>query len=129
MQQPEKVTFLTKLYVHFTHLHSFFHKFHSLTFSYSQIHNKKCIPKWSRQDRLGATPRTKDASYQGLTTSLRFFLFGNDELGFGQISYTLQESTVVYRAVLCSSISLTAASINRRLLLTIYLFMFVFMME
>lgn len=98
--------------------HSLFPKFYSLTFPHPQTPNNHL-----EKTHLDTTPKMKAASYQGLTTPLTLFLFGNGELGFGQIFYTLQESTAVDRVVLCSRTLLTAASISSRLLLTISLSM------
>lgn len=80
------------------------------------------------QEHLRTTSRTKDGSYQGLNTPARFFLFGNDELGFGQIFHTLQDQQLFTGCPFAPE-SLSAASINSRLLLTVQLSMFVFMME
>lgn len=98
--------------------YSLFPKFHPFTFPYLQIPNKHL-----GKNHLGTTPGMKVTSHQGLTTPLTLLLFDNGELGFGQIFYTLQESTFVDEVVLCSRILLTAASINSRLLLTISLSM------
>lgn len=98
--------------------YSLFPKFHPFIFPYLQIPNKHL-----GKNHLGTTPGMKVTSHQGLTTLLTLFLFDNGELGFGQIFYTLQKSTVVDEVVLCSRILLTAASINSRLLLTISLSM------
>jgi len=130
MQQPEKVTVVhtTSIFIlPVTLLLSQVSPTHILTPTDSQqeAYNQSSLG----QDHLGTTPRVKDTSYHSLTIPLRFFLFGNDELGSGQMFYSSQVSTVVHRVVLCFRISLTIASTNRKLLLAICLCMFVFMVE
>lgn len=65
-QQPGSDGYSQNLYIHFSHSHSFFPKFHLLTFSYPQTHNKKHLTKvvWGKtacvQHRGRQMPAIKD---------------------------------------------------------------------